>query len=101
MKHENKLSGFTIRGFKSIAYDKPVSVELGDVNIMLGANGAGKSNIISFFKILDQMMKGALQLYIAKSGTNQNFLYYGSKKTPSFDAEICVDTDKYIYLYKS
>lgn len=99
MKYENKLSSFTIRGFKSIAFDKPVSVELGDVNIMLGANGAGKSNIISFFKMLGYMMKGALQLYIAKAGTNQNFLYYGSKKTPYFKAEITVDSRECIYIY--
>ena len=45
-----KLQEVTIRGYKSIAYDRPVTLKLGDVSILLGANGAGKSNIISFFK---------------------------------------------------
>ena len=43
-----KLQEVMIRGYKSIAYDKPVTIRLGDVSILLGANGAGKSNIISF-----------------------------------------------------
>ena len=40
-----KLQEVTIRGYKSIAYDRPVTLKLGDVSILLGANGAGKSNI--------------------------------------------------------
>lgn len=45
-----KLQEVTIRGYKSISFDNPVTLKLGDVNILLGANGAGKSNIISFSK---------------------------------------------------
>ena len=37
-----KLQEVTIRGYKSIAYDRPVTLKLGDVSILLGANGAGK-----------------------------------------------------------
>lgn len=51
-----KLQEVTIRGYKSIAYDRPVTLKLGDVSILLGANGAGKSNIISFFRMLSYMM---------------------------------------------
>lgn len=40
-----------IKGYKSIAFDAPLNMELDDINILLGSNGAGKSNIISFFKI--------------------------------------------------
>ena len=44
-----KLREVIIRGYKSIAYEYPVKLSLGDISILLGANGAGKSNIISFF----------------------------------------------------
>ena len=44
-----KLCEVTIKGYKSIAFENPITLHLGDVNILLGANGAGKSNIISFF----------------------------------------------------
>ena len=57
-------------------------LEFGDVTILLGANGAGKSNLISFFKMLSVMMQGNLQQFVAEAGTNQKFLHYGPKRTP-------------------
>ena len=59
-----KLQEVTIRGYKSIAYDKPVTLKLGDVSILLGANGAGKSNIISFFRMLSYMMSKSFGRYV-------------------------------------
>lgn len=92
MKRSNrKLSRLEIRGFKSIAYDTPLKLQFGDVNILLGANGAGKSNIISFFKMLSYMTTGAFQQYIAQYGTSEFFLYYGAKKTPALSATLRFD----------
>ena len=61
---QDRLSKITIRGYKSIAYDNPVTLNLQDVTLLIGANGAGKSNILSFFKLLGFMMNGALQRYV-------------------------------------
>ena len=61
-----KLQEVTIRGYKSIAYDRPVTLKLGDVSILLGANGAGKSNIISFFRMLSYMMSKSFWKYRAR-----------------------------------
>lgn len=69
-----RLTRVTIRGFKSIAYDRPVELLLGKVNLLLGANGAGKSTIVSFFKMLEYMMSGSLQRYINENGKSQIFL---------------------------
>ena len=33
-----KLQKVTIKGYKSIAFDKPVTLKLNDVSILLGAN---------------------------------------------------------------
>ena len=99
-KSYHKLTRITIKGFKSISYDKPIDLEIGDINIMLGANGAGKSNIISFFKMVGYMMTGSLQQFIAKSGTNQKFLYYGAKKTPTLSAEIRFDGNNSYDIYR-
>ena len=49
---KTKLQEVTIKGYKSIAFNRPVTLKLNDVSILLGANGAGKSNIISFFLLL-------------------------------------------------
>lgn len=83
-----KLSKIRISGFKSISTDCPLTLLLGDINLLLGANGAGKSNIVSFFKMLGFMMSGSFQMYVAQAGTNQKFLHYGSKVTPCIKASI-------------
>ena len=89
MKHiRNKIKSLEIRGYKSVSFDNPLSITLGDINILLGANGAGKSNIISFFKMLSYMMSGRFEEYVARTGSNQTFLYFGSKKTPLITAKL-------------
>jgi len=99
-KVNHKLTKITIKGFKSIAFDKPITLDIGSTNILLGANGAGKSNIISFFKMIGYMMNESLQQFIAQSGTNQKFLYYGSKKTPTLSAEIRFDGKDSYDIYR-
>lgn len=99
-KVNHKLTKITIKGFKSIAFDKPITLDIGNINILLGANGAGKSNIISFFKMIGYMMNESLQRFIAQSGTNQKFLYYGSKKTPTLSAEIRFDGKDSYDIYR-
>ena len=78
----NKLREVTIKGYKSIAFDNPVTIKLGDVSILLGANGAGKSNIVSFFRMLSYMMSKSFGRYVEMAGTANSLLHYGAKKTP-------------------
>ena len=77
-----------IKGYKSIAFDKPVTLSLGAVNILLGANGAGKSNIISFFKMLSYMMSKAFASYVEMAGTANSLLSSGAKQTPFLEGHI-------------
>lgn len=99
-RNSTKLSQLEIKGYKSISFNHPVNLVLGDVNILLGANGAGKSNIISFFKMMGFMMSGSLQMYIAQAGTNQKFLYYGAKVTPAMSATIRFENEKCYDIYR-
>lgn len=101
MKHsENKLRQVVIRGYKSISFEKPVTLNINNITVLIGANGAGKSNIISFFKMVGYMMSGTLQRFIAQSGTNQQFLYYGPKKTPTLSADIKFESDTVYDIYR-
>lgn len=101
MKRDSKrLKSIEISGFKSIPFQHPLKLEFGGINILLGANGAGKSNVISFFKMLGFMMSGSLQRFIAESGTNQKFLYYGAKKTPTLSASIRFEAPGCYDLYR-
>ena len=77
-----RLKEVTIRGYKSIDYENPVTLKLGDVSILLGANGSGKSNIISFFRMLSFMMSKSFAKYVEMSGTSHALLHYGVKRTP-------------------
>jgi predicted ATPase len=74
-----------LKGFKSI---KEMDLELRALNVLIGANGAGKSNLVSFFKMLNEMMAGRLQQYIATTGRAQSMLYFGAKVTPELQARL-------------
>jgi predicted ATPase len=86
--HKIRLKEVVIKGYKSIAFDKPVTLSLGDVNILLGANGAGKSNIISFFKMLSYMMSKSFARYVEIAGTANSLLHYGAKRTPILEGDL-------------
>ena len=81
----NRLQRLTLNGFKSI---KTMDLELRPLNILIGANGAGKSNFISFFKMLNEMMVGRFQQYIGTSGRAQSLLHFGPKITPQIEAKL-------------
>ncbi|MCC8112971.1 MAG: AAA family ATPase [Bacteroidales bacterium] len=87
-KEKYKLARIEIKGFKSIGYEPGVDLNLGDINLMLGANGAGKSNVLGFFNLLGQMMRGNLQKYVASHGGPNMLLHYGMKKTPEMTARL-------------
>lgn len=93
----DKLKRIMIRGFKSI---KEMELELRPLNVLIGANGAGKSNLISFFKLLNEMMGGRLQQYIGTSGRAQSILHYGPKTTPQMEALLDFETDSGTNVYR-
>lgn len=84
------LKRITIKGYRSI---KDASFDLSSLNVLIGANGAGKSNFVSFFKMLNEMMGNRLQEYIGTSGRAQSLLHFGSKFTPQLEAKLEFETD--------
>jgi len=83
----DSLDKFTIRGFKSIRELK--DFELKELNIFVGANGAGKSNLISFFRMLKSLIEGNLADYIRDSGGISDLLHNGRKATKQTEFETC------------
>ncbi len=80
MQHLNKI---TIKGFKSIK--ELNDFELKNLNIIIGANGAGKSNLISFFKMLNSMMNNNLNHYISNNGGMSDIMFGGRKVTEKME----------------
>ena len=70
------LDRIEIRGFKSI---RDMNLELGSLNILIGANGSGKTNFISTFELLNNIVEGNLQLFVAQSVGVDGLLYFGQK----------------------
>ncbi len=85
------LKHISIKGFKSI---KELDLDLSPINVLIGANGSGKSNFISFFKLLRWMIQrtGQLQFFVGQSGGASSFLFDGSAVTPQIEAELNFET---------
>ena len=66
-----------ISGFKSI---KEAKTELKPLNILIGSNGSGKSNFISFFKLLNAIANRELQRFLNVEDVDK-LLYFGRKTT--------------------
>lgn len=80
-----KLDRIKIKGFKSI---KEAEIPLTNLNVLIGANGAGKSNFISFFKLLNALKNNNLNGYVSLEGGADCFLYFGSKITEKIELEL-------------
>jgi len=73
------LRKLTIQGFKSIKALEDLA--LTDLNIFIGGNGAGKSNLVDFFRLLRAIIDGTLNGYIRDGGGISDFLFNGRKVT--------------------
>lgn len=67
-----------IEGYKSI---KKQRVDLRNINLLIGANGSGKSNFISFFEFLNKLYNRNLQEYISLKGGEDKLLFEGKSVT--------------------
>ncbi|HEV2682577.1 MAG TPA: AAA family ATPase, partial [Rhodanobacter sp.] len=59
------LEKLTIKNYKSI---RDQSLELGPLNLFIGGNGTGKSNLISVFRFLREIVTQNLAGYTAQKG---------------------------------
>ena len=75
---ETTLNKIQIKGFKSI---KEMDIVLKPINIIVGQNGAGKSNFIKIFELLNNIYSENLQKYLLSEGRADRFLFFGSKVT--------------------
>lgn len=87
------LKSLTIAGFKSI--ETLENLELRRLNVLIGANGAGKSNLVDFFRMLRAMADEGLQKFILEHGGADGFFFMGPKHTRHISARLEFGT--YIY----
>ena len=73
-----RLARLSVRGFKSIR--ELDDFELMNLNVLIGANGAGKSNFISLFRMLAEVLDQRLQLFVKSEDGPDTLLFGGRKK---------------------
>ena len=87
------LERITIEGFKSIQSLK--AFNLRSLNVLIGANGAGKSNLVDFFRMLRAMADGGLANFIREGGGSDGFFFNGPKVTPEIKAHMTFGENEY------
>lgn len=88
----DQLSRLVLRGYKSIAECK---LELGRLNVLIGANGAGKSNFIGFFRLIGRILDQQLQTAVGLAGGPDALLHFGRKRTEALHAELYFGNNGY------
>ncbi len=87
------LTSLELAGFKSIEKIAP-PLELRPLTVLIGANGAGKSNFILFFRMLQEMMGRRLQWFVkTQPGRGDSLLFYGSKNTQRIQGALALSSE--------
>lgn len=84
MSKKNPINRLSIKGFKSIRTLDDFRME--SLNVLLGANGAGKSSFVSYFRMLGEMVEGRLQTWTTQQGSADRVVSFGVKETNRVDS---------------
>ncbi len=87
------VKSLTVTGYKSIR--ELCEFPLFNLNVLIGANGAGKSNFINLFRMLAEMFEQRLQVYVAKQGGPDALLHFGRNITDKLHAEFYFSSNGY------
>jgi predicted ATPase len=89
----NSLDRIRVAGYRSI---RDQTVELRPLNLLIGANGSGKSNFVGVFRLLTEITSERLQLFVAQIGGADQILHFGRKVTERLVLELLFGENGYI-----
>lgn len=84
-----------IKNYKSI---RDLTLPLHSLNVLIGSNGAGKSNFISFFELVKSIYEQRLGSYTLAKGGIDNLLYQGRKVSDSIKGLLDFDDTNAFFL---
>ena len=76
-----RINRISIKGYRSL---KEIDWEPGSLNVVIGPNGTGKSNLLRFFELLVAGSNGNLSRHIQKAGGIKPLLWDGKMDAFSF-----------------
>lgn len=82
------LDSIEVEGYKSI---RSTTIGLGAINVLIGANGTGKSNLVGLFGLLADLADRRLQFHVARQGGANAILHFGQKNTPALGIALRFD----------
>jgi len=91
-KREGFIKRIKLEGYKSI---KSLDIPMKPINILIGANGSGKTNFISLFSMLRAMSQGKFQKYVEDKGRANSLLHFGVKNTDKIKIELNICDNGY------
>lgn len=89
------VKSLTVTGYKSIRELR--NFQLTNLNVLIGANGAGKSNFISLFRLLNEMYEQQLQVYVQTQGGPDALLHFGRQNTSKLHAEFYFSDSAHLF----
>ncbi len=78
-----------LSGYKSIRH---AAVDFGRLNVLIGANGAGKSGLASYFSLLNASFGASFDEHIIRSGGANSLLHLGVGQTSEIESTVTVLT---------
>ncbi len=94
----DQLSRIVIDGYKSIAH---CDLKMGSLNVLIGANGAGKSNFIGFFRLIVTLLDHRLQSLVGKAGGPDALLHFGRKQSETLKGELFFGNNGYKFALEA
>ena len=85
------LNNIAIAGFKS--FGAKALVPLGSLNVLIGANGSGKSNFLSAFSFIQAYSFDRITEYVGKHGGADRILHFGSRNTKQLSINIAFEDE--------
>lgn len=87
------MDSISIKGYKSF---KDITLPLNRINMLIGSNGSGKSNLLSLFELLGASYDGQLARFVAQYGGIDKLFHKGRKTTDRISVTVLDGKNSYI-----
>lgn len=89
------LDWISVAGFRSLR--RIDRLALRPVNVLIGANGSGKSNFVEVFSFLHAVRDGRMREYVRRCGGAARLLHFGPETTSELEFRVSLHGERHEY----